>query len=81
MVKFSHTEGRMLINRFNFHNAPMFLMYYGGKLVFLSPVLGRDGLTRENLDSTMDACLVKAEVTTYYARMPHQNQLINEWLR
>lgn len=34
------------MNRYNFHNAPMFLMYYGGKLVFASPVLGRDGLTR-----------------------------------
>ena len=61
LVKFSQTESRLLINRYNFHNAPMFLMYYGGKLVFASPVLGRDGLTRQNLDAAVDVCLQKAE--------------------
>ena len=39
----------------------MFLMYYGGKLVFASGTLGIDGITRKDLDGAMDHALQEAQ--------------------
>jgi hypothetical protein len=36
-VRFSATESRLLINRYNFHCAPMFLIYYGAPTSRLPP--------------------------------------------
>ena len=38
----------------------MFLMYYGGKLVFASGTLGRDGTTAKDLDSAIEHALQDA---------------------
>ena len=54
MARFSHTESRLLIDRYNFHCAPMFLMYKGGKLLFCSATLGTDGVTRSDLEYAID---------------------------
>lgn len=60
IVRFEHSESRLLIDRYNFHATPMFLMYYGGKLVFASGTLGRDGTTPKDLDSAIEHALQDA---------------------
>ena len=60
IVRFEHSESRLLIDRYNFHATPMFLMYYGGKLVFASGTLGRDGITPTDLDSAIEHALQDA---------------------
>ena len=60
IVRFEHSESRLLIDRFNFHATPMFLMYYGGMLVFASGTLGRDGITPKDLDSAIEHALQEA---------------------
>ena len=54
IVRFEHSESRLLIDRYNFHATPMFLMYFGGNLVFASGTLGRDGITPKDLDSAIE---------------------------
>lgn len=54
------TSSKMLSERFNFSTYPMFLAYYGGRLVFASTAVAGRGASRDNVQTQLDACLEDA---------------------